>query len=202
MDLVFLGCEWQKIKKGMIIKMTNVQNYDDTLMELCNSFAKYVQDFINMIHSEDEYPIEENKIENKPQSIFGLDLAIYNVLRDYYSIEKKEEELCETNEEEQESKRLEYNYRTDENGKKCTKEVFFYNSLNKAIENNPNFVSEYPELSILYSQDGKVKSFEEIISNDFIIKENSKYKMPEIFCQYYISNGKLDNYCIWTNYNT
>lgn len=170
--------------------MTNIQDNDDKIMKLCNNFSDYVKDLLNFIHSEEEYPIEENKVENKPKALVGLDLAIYNVLRDYYSIEKKEK--CENNKNEQESEKFEYDYKIDENGKRCTKEVFFYKSLNKAIEKNPNFVSEYPELSILYSKDGKVKSFEEIISKDSIIKEASKYKIPEYFCKYYISNGKLD----------
>lgn len=189
-----------------------------------------IPSLIQVICHETEHSIQELEAEKNPKSKIGLDLAISNVLRNYYFSEKgydvyhnnyrfeqieqdaenfghnyartyldvlgfKDEahKISQTKTQKTDARRFEYDYRTDENGKKCTREEFFYKNLNSAIAQKPSLVSKYPALSILYSKDGKVKSFEELISGDFLLNDDSKSKIPEDFCKYYISKGGLDN---------
>ena len=188
-----------------------------------------IPSLIQVVCHETEHSIQELEAEKNPKSKIGLDLAISNALRNYYSSEKnydvyhnnyrfeqieqdsenighnyartyldvlgfKDEakKISEIKTKKADARRFEYDYRIDENGKKCTREEFFYNSLNSAVARKPDLVKKYPALSILYSQDGKVKSFEELISGDFILNDDSKSKIPEDFCKYYISKGGLD----------
>ena len=190
-----------------------------------------IPSLIQVVCHETEHSIQELESKKNPKSKIGLDLAICNALRNYYSSEKgydvyhnnyrfeqieqdaenighnyartyldvlgfKDEarKISEIKTKKADARRFEYDYRTDENGKKCTREEFFYNSLNSAVSRKPDLVKKYPALSILYSQDGKVKSFDELISGEFKLNEDDKSQIPEDFCKYYISKGMLDNF--------
>lgn len=189
-----------------------------------------IPSLIQVVCHETEHSIQEFEATRNPKSKIGLDLAISNVLRNYYFSEKRYDvyhnnyrfeqieqdaeyigytqaiiyldmlgfkdeakKLSDVKTKKSDSRRFEYDYRTDENGKKCTREEFFFNSLNNAIAKRPNMVSQYPALSLLYTQDGKVKSFEDIITSDFKVNDQSKSDILEDFCKYYISKGALDN---------
>lgn len=89
------------------------------------------------------------------------------------------------------SRQFEYDFRIDENGNKCTREEFFYTSLSNAISKQPYILNKYPSLLTLYTPDGKPKSFEELISGDFLVNDDGKCTIPEDFCKYYISKGAL-----------
>lgn len=149
----------------------------------------------NYYFSEKGYDVYHNnyrfeQIEQDAEN-FGHNYA--RTYLDVLGFKNEAQKISQTKTQKTDARRFEYDYRTDENGKKCTREEFFYKSLNSAIAQKPSLVSKYPELSILYSKDGKVKSFEELISGDFLLNDDSKSKIPEDFCKYYISKGGLDN---------
>lgn len=191
--------------------------------------TKDIPSLIQVVCHETEHSIQELEASKNPKSKIGLDLAISNVLRNYYFSEKgydvyhsnyrfeqieqdaehighnqaivyldvlgfKDEakKLRDIKTKKTDSRRFEYDYRIDENGKKCTREEFFFNSLNNAIAKRPDMVKKYSALSLLYEQDGKVKSFEDMITGDFKLNDESKCDILEDFCKYYISKGGLD----------
>lgn len=149
----------------------------------------------NYYFSEKGYDVYHNnyrfeQIEQDAEN-FGHNYA--RTYLDVLGFKDEAQKISQTKTQKTDARRFEYDYRTDENGKKCTREEFFYKNLNSAIAQKPSLVSKYPALSILYSKDGKVKSFEELISGDFLLNDDSKSKIPEDFCKYYISKGGLDN---------
>ena len=187
-----------------------------------------IPSLLQTVCHETEHSIQDLETQN-PKSKIGLDLAISNVLREYYFSEKGYDvynnnyrfELIEKDaenrgyryarlfldvlgfkdeadrinrkrNEKDKSRRFEYDYRINEEGKKCPREVFLYNNLNKAIKRHPDTISKYPALALLYSQDGEVKTFNEIISNEFKLNEDDKSNMLDDFCRYYIAKGELD----------
>ena len=193
--------------------------------------TKDIPSLIQVVCHETEHSIQELEASKNLKSKIGLDLAISNVLRNYYFSEKgydvyhsnyrfeqieqdaeyighnqaivylyvlgfKDEakKLRDIKTKRIDSRRFEYDYRTDENGKKYTREEFFFNSLNNAMAKRPDMVKKYPALLLLYAQDGKVKSFEDIITGDFKLNDESKCDIPEDFCKYYISKGALDTF--------
>lgn len=90
-------------------------------------------------------------------------------------------------------RQYEYDYRTDENGKKSTREVFLFNKLSTIISQNKNLIGEYPSLDILFEKTtGQPKFFEKLITGDFKFNDEDKNDIVEDFCKYYISNGELD----------
>lgn len=100
----------------------------------------------------------------------------------------KEEEKNKTR-----NRQFEYDYRRYSDRKRATREQFIFDTLNKSISEKPNLMEIYPALSNLYNKDGSVKSFEDIISNDFSLTEYSKSEILEDFCKYYINKGELKN---------
>ena len=190
-----------------------------------------IPSLIQVVCHETEHSIQELEATRNPKSKIGLDSAISNVLRNYYSSEKKydvyhnnyrfeqieqdaedigntqaivfldmlgfkdeSKKLHDVKTKKTVSRRFEYDYRQDENGKKYTREVFLFNSLNLAIDKRPDMLQKYPALLHLYAQDGKVKSFEDIIIGNFKINDKSKCDILEDFCKYYISKGALDSF--------
>ena len=189
-----------------------------------------IPSLMQVVCHETEHSIQRLEAEKNPKSKAGLDLAISNVLRDYFSstynykvynnnyrfepierdaentgyrqaitflntfgFQNEAQKLYDKQRKKLDSRRFEYDYRIDENGKKSVRERFLFNNLNKVIAKNPDIINKYPSLSSLYTQDGKVKSFEDIITNDYITNDNSKSTNLEDFCKYYISRGALNN---------
>lgn len=148
----------------------------------------------NYYSSQKGYDVYHNnyrfeQIEEDSEHI-GFHQAI--IILDTLGFKDEANKLKAIKKQESDTRRFEYDYRIDENGKKCTRETFFFNSLNTAIANQPELVSQYPALSLLYTQDGKVKPFEDIITGDFKLNDNAKNDNIADFCKYYISQGALD----------
>lgn len=145
--------------------------------------------------SEKRYDVYNNnyrfeQIEKDAEYIGHTQAIIY---LDMFGFRDEAKKLSDVKTKKFDSRRFEYDYRTDENGKKCTREEFLFNGLNNAIAKRPNTVNKYPALSLLYTQNGKVKSFEDIITGDFKVNDQSKSDILEDFCKYYISKRALDN---------
>lgn len=91
------------------------------------------------------------------------------------------------------NRRFEYDFRIDESGKKSCRENFMFKKVSGIIKENPDLVKKYPSLGILYRNDGKPKSFREIIVDEFLINEVDKSEIYEDFLKHYISQGALDD---------
>ena len=189
-----------------------------------------IPDLIQTVCHETEHSIQELEARKNPKSKVGLDLAISNILRNYFSSEKgydvyhnnyrfeeiekdaekfgddtaivfldqlgfKElaDDLSEKKNTKQNTRQFEYDFRTNEDGKKSVREKFIFENLNKAISKNPKLLSEYPGLENLYNKDGKVKNFKQLLMQEFKLNEAGKSAVFEDFCKLYISQGELEN---------
>ena len=112
---------------------------------------------------------------------------------DMFGFKNEAKQIREIKKEKMDSRQFEYDYRIDENKNKFTREEFIFKNLNNAMAKSPDIINEYPVLSNLYTKEGKVKSFEDIITGDFKINEDEKSGVLEDFCKYYIYKGALNS---------
>lgn len=206
------------------------ETYNNIYINKNSVLTSDIPHLMQVVCHETEHSIQELQAQKNPQSKIGLDCAISNILRNYYSsirnydvyhenynfeqIEQDSENIgysyainyldtlgfkdkatkLKTEKEKRfNNRQFEYDFRKDENQKKSTREVFFFESLNSAISRFPGYLQQYPVLLNLYNQDGHVKSFEDLITSNFKLDDQSKCDILEDFCKYYISQGKLDD---------
>lgn len=87
-----------------------------------------------------------------------------------------------------------YEYKKDETGKVYTREEFLFYSLGEALKEDTELImNTYPPLALICTEDGKLRSFKDIISREFKVNEPDKSIALEDLCKYYISIGELSN---------
>ena len=168
--------------------------YDDkTKAGLDAAMTDVIRDYYRKHHSEfdvynENYRFEE--IEEDAERV-GSERAEY-YLRDL-GFEDKAQSVRSTHKNKTKARRFEYNVRRDENGNLMSRETFVFKVLDKAIKSNPDYVSEFKSLSILYELTGKLKSFDELVSGDFKINQEETRGVFEDYCKEFINQGELDN---------
>ena len=130
----------------------------------------------------------QNIERNAEEEGYRVASSIYHMLG-YYDIS---ESLKNRKSEIFKRRAFEYEYIKDENGNNIPKETYNVTHMNKIMQTHPEYTKEYPVLKNVYHEDGKVKSFKEMLGSNIMANDPEYHKIYKEYLIYYIKNDELD----------
>ena len=149
-------------------------------------FSKYLDSVtFNSYHENYRHSSIEMDAENLGYTNAGILFAMHYRSNLYDKVRKERKNAI--------NERGKYSFLKNVNGKNEYPEKVIVENMNDIIKNNPNELNNFPVLRKFYHQDGRVRSFPELIKNRIADSGDSNFKGAyNTFIDYGIFNGDLD----------